>query len=239
MTKEKTMVLILGMHRSGTSCLAGMLRSSGLYLGDGIKESNNFNKKGNQEHLEARAVNHELILTNGGTWYSPQNVENIPDHLIERVDQLKKSFERNSSIYGIKDPRMIFCLDAWFDTSTQLVGTFRHPENVYNSLAFRNANRQLKVEANWFDTWYAYNKRLLEIYYKTPFPIVNFDWEDKKYIDFVNRISARLGINGEEMFFDPSLKHQNTIEGIAPEYCLDLYKKLCEIANDEYQKIKE
>ena len=44
-------VIILGMHRSGTSCLTGCLKEYGLHLGD-VSESNKHNKKGNQENKE-------------------------------------------------------------------------------------------------------------------------------------------------------------------------------------------
>jgi len=33
-TSSSQAVLILGMHRSGTSCLAGSLQEAGLYLGE-------------------------------------------------------------------------------------------------------------------------------------------------------------------------------------------------------------
>jgi len=36
-------ILILGMHRSGTSCLAGCLEEAGLYLGDVTKIEKSWN----------------------------------------------------------------------------------------------------------------------------------------------------------------------------------------------------
>ena len=41
-------LLILGMHRSGTSCLAGMLRDAGVFMGE-VSEANAYNRKGNLE----------------------------------------------------------------------------------------------------------------------------------------------------------------------------------------------
>ncbi len=40
-------VLILSMHRSGTSCLAGSLQQGGMYLGD-VYEHSPHNIKGNR-----------------------------------------------------------------------------------------------------------------------------------------------------------------------------------------------
>ena len=51
MNTATPVVLVLGMHRSGTSCLAGSLQQAGLELGD-VFTSNPFNKKGNREHRD-------------------------------------------------------------------------------------------------------------------------------------------------------------------------------------------
>ena len=44
-------IVILGMHRSGTSCLAGCLEELGLHLGTVITSAPH-NKKGNRENPE-------------------------------------------------------------------------------------------------------------------------------------------------------------------------------------------
>jgi len=46
-------VAILGMHRSGTSCLAGSLQELGLYLGE-VYDQNPHNPRGNRENAAAR-----------------------------------------------------------------------------------------------------------------------------------------------------------------------------------------
>lgn len=46
-------VLILGMHRSGTSCLAGSLQEAGLYLGE-VNTAAPHNAKGNRESRDCK-----------------------------------------------------------------------------------------------------------------------------------------------------------------------------------------
>ena len=54
-TGTRAAVVILGMHRSGTSCLTGSLQDKGLYLGQ-VSQRGTFNKKGNRERWRHRAV---------------------------------------------------------------------------------------------------------------------------------------------------------------------------------------
>jgi hypothetical protein len=63
-------VLILGMHRSGASCLAGSLQEAGLYLGE-VKTAAPHNAKGNRESRAIMALQDDLLRANGGDWDTP------------------------------------------------------------------------------------------------------------------------------------------------------------------------
>ncbi len=65
-----TAIAILGMHRSGTSCLAGSLQQAGLYLGEVVEQAPH-KKRGNRESLVIRSLNDRLLEENGGAWDSP------------------------------------------------------------------------------------------------------------------------------------------------------------------------
>lgn len=234
-TSEK-MVLILGMHRSGTSSLAGMLKHYGLHLGEDISTNNKHNQKGNQEHFSARKINNTLIQLHGGSWFDPRVIVNVPAELLLEINELKDQFRDKSPVYGIKDPRMLFCTSAWKDQHTVYVGTIRHPALVWKSLETRNERLPDKVNANWNDVWYAYNKRLLELYQESPFPIVNFDWPALRYQQAVNALANHLGLTGEDAFFDSNLRHQETADLNMPAQCLELYQQLSEIAEREERK---
>lgn len=235
-TSEK-MVLILGMHRSGTSSLAGMLKHYGLHLGEEISTNNKHNQKGNQEHFPARKINNTLIKLQGGTWYDPRVVIDVPAEMVQEINTLKAQFRAESRIYGIKDPRMVFCTTAWKDDNTVYVGTIRHPALVWQSLEARNALLPDKVVADWDEVWYQYNAQLLALYKDSPFPIVNFDWPAQRYQKAVKAIALSLGLSGDDAFFDPNLRHQETTELHMPERCLELYQQLSEIAEKEEGKM--
>src|SRR3989442_910928 len=58
-------IAVLGMHRSGTSCLVGLLEQAGGFPG-GVSRKNPANVKGNGEKPRITAVHHELLKVNGG-----------------------------------------------------------------------------------------------------------------------------------------------------------------------------
>jgi len=63
-------IAILGMHRSGTSLLAGTLQECGLDLGDVITASP-ANEKGNRESWALMALHEDLLRKAGGSWNQP------------------------------------------------------------------------------------------------------------------------------------------------------------------------
>ena len=63
-------VIILGMHRSGTSCLAGSLQESGIYLPDASAE-NKYNRKGNRENHLIMQLNDDILAFNDASWDAP------------------------------------------------------------------------------------------------------------------------------------------------------------------------
>lgn len=239
MNRSAKMVLILGMHRSGTSCLAGMLKTSGLFLGEEIQTQNRFNIKGNQENVPVRSINRRLMELNSGTWYDPKPILNVPMSFQIEADETKAKLRTDGRTFGIKDPRMLYCLDIWRDEATILIGTIRHPSLVVQSLIKRNKHRAVQVDTDWYNTWFEYNSVLLSTYDEERFPIVNFDWEDEKYSRAVRKIAESMNLNSTESFFDPKLRHQTSVRSEAPEHCEELYRQLADIAEAEYRVLFE
>ena len=65
-------VIVLGMHRSGTSLLTGSLEAAGLYLGE-VNNEAPFNRKGNKENESIRELNDALLERNDAAWNRPPN----------------------------------------------------------------------------------------------------------------------------------------------------------------------
>ncbi len=233
-------VFILGMHRSGTSCLAGMLEQAGLYLGEVIQEST-FNKKGNRESKSVVKINNALLRENGGCWYQPQPVLSVPPEIRRRVRFLRRKMGAAHTMWGIKDPRMLFCLDAWRQSKMRLAGTFRHPAAVVRSLTMRDQSIETPLSLtpeDWERLWFQYNQQLVALYHHSPFPLMNFDWAPERYCRVVRKLAGTLALDARKTdFFEPALRQQPG-EGdiIVPEHAR-LYQELFIIAEKEEMRL--
>lgn len=150
-------VVVLGMHRSGTSLLTGTLQEAGLVLGD-VVTSAPHNHKGNREALPIRELHDDLLQRSGGAWNKPPSqVVWEPIHLAFR--DLVVDAYRGEACWGFKDPRSLFCLEGWLDALPQLqaVAIVRHPEAVARSLYARD---HLALDEGLM-LWKIYNQKLL------------------------------------------------------------------------------
>ena len=106
-------IVILGMHRSGTSCLTGCLRNYGLQLGI-VADYTIYNKKGNQENKEVFSLNEAVLNFNGGFWYEPiRKTLKFDDELEARRDELLAGYQFLPKPWRIKDPGMLLTYPFW------------------------------------------------------------------------------------------------------------------------------
>jgi hypothetical protein len=222
-------VSVLGMHRSGTSCLAGSLEQHGLFLGD-VNTAAPWNKRGNRESFAIMDLQGAILEASGGSWdRPPEHVEWRPEHLDAARALLAEHAER--PLWGFKDPRTLLTIEGWRALVPDLepVGIFRHPLKVAQSLKSRN---DLDLEAG-LALWRAYNERLLALHDRTPFPIVSFDEEPAVLEEKLAQAAELLGLPGDEAtepFFTEELR-QSPAEGVAvPADVEALHERLRELA---------
>lgn len=231
-------ICVLGMHRSGTSCLTGILQGFGVNLGD-VHVHNPFNTKGNREHPDIMALNDDVLLHNGGAWNHPTSVQRWTDQQRERRSQIIDSLaSAGTPHWGFKDPRTLFTLPFWMEGLLPqhhllFVGTFRHPVQVAQSLRHRN-------KYSWADSyrlWTAYNQQLLSTVEQQDVPLVNFDLPPDQYVDEACCRMTALGLDQNQLasaasFFDDSLRHQKDAVADAepmPAETRAVYEKLVAI----------
>ena len=224
-------VFILGMHRSGTSCLAGSLEAAGLQLGDVVEWAPR-NLKGNRESIEIRKLNNRVLEDSGGSWFNPPaRVTWSAPHKRTR-DRLVAQFQGTGK-WGFKDPRTLLTLEGWLEAlpDAQFVGTFRHPTAVIQSLEF--ASDRLSFDGRE-QLWIAYNKRLMSAFRERPFPILCFDWDNTRYNAAVIKIVQKLGLNQRPDFFDPALRtNQSRPDMTISSKAMELYEALLDVADSE------
>ena len=184
--KEFEGIIVLGMHRSGTSCLTGMLEQSGFFSGE-VEHWSPDNEKGSRENSRIVALNDSILQLAGLAWDNPDGkLVASPDHKEER-DRILASLKLDSGDrpWLFKDPRTLLTLDFWLEANVRpfLLGIARHPLAVAGSISRRN----LMPAADALALWTIYNKLLLKHQACYGFPVVLFEFPDSEFAQKVQR----------------------------------------------------
>lgn len=231
-------VIIIGMHRSGTSLLAGSLEAAGLHLGE-VNTAAPFNKKGNRENLEFRALNDRIIERGGGSWREPPAGQASWSRQDESDGKaLLRPYRDAGRTWGFKDPRTMWTLEGWLNIvpEARMVAVVRHPVLVARSLAARPGPLSISY-AEGLDLWAAYNAELLRLVRSFGFPLLHFSAGrelDKSFETKLREVCRSFGLPGSPMdFFTEELVNQREQEGELPEPVERLYRNLVDVAEDQ------
>jgi hypothetical protein len=162
MSKEmRPAIVVLGMHRSGTSALAGMLNYLGVDLGPTLLGGANDNELGFWEHAELVQLNEWVLQVLGASW---KDACLLPDEWWKSgpvrpvrqaiADILEHDFSR-SQLWAVKDPRLCRLLPLWNAVLAEsackplYVIVFRHPREVAASLMKRESFSSDKSYLLW------------------------------------------------------------------------------------------
>ena len=148
MASGDTAVLVVGMHRSGTSATAGALSHLGLGApsGDDLTPATKRNALGHFESRSLTAFNDQLLDRLGGSWSAPPRVDpqSPGDHELagarrDAISLLAVTFPRRPFVW--KDPRNCIVLPFWTSVirpPVAAVFVYRDPLAVARSLRTRN-----------------------------------------------------------------------------------------------------
>ena len=148
--QSRTAILVLGMHRSGTSALTRCLNILGAALPERLMQSAPANPLGHFEPEEIRIIHDRMLAEVGSSWsdwsafpadwYQSDAKEAFLAELIEAVDIDYGS----NQIFAIKDPRILRFVPLWIDLLERLdvkvvaVLPYRNPIEVALSLSHRD-----------------------------------------------------------------------------------------------------
>lgn len=174
MQTSSTAVLVIGMHRTGTSVTMGALQAVGVDLGQHLLPPGPDNETGYWEDESILDLNDRLMAALGMTWSSVAPMpegdwagKRVAELHGEAVVLLGKHFG-GSKLWGFKNPRCIRLLPFWqgvladVGAAVRYVVTFRNPEAVAASLAFRNQFTRGKSYFLWLSHYVPYLDRLLK-----------------------------------------------------------------------------
>lgn len=184
-TKRRKAVCILGMHRSGTSAIAGAINQLGVYFGnpDDMMTPLAENPEGFWERHDLVYI-HDTILHKlkrewdsaiplPGQWHLSAEMRS---DWIELNNLIKKEFI-DHACWGWKDPRSALLIDIWKDILKNLnielscIFVYRNPIDVANSLAKRDGFPHEKS----YGIWINYNLAAINATIGLPVAFVSYE----------------------------------------------------------------
>ncbi|OYU32007.1 MAG: hypothetical protein CFE39_05435 [Comamonadaceae bacterium PBBC2] len=137
----RKLIVVLGMHRSGTSALTGLMSLLGAFPGSDLLPANSSNQKGYFESRKVVDLNNRILASLGSRWDSVQplpdgcwNNSELQPYKDEIARLLQSEFEVGLPV--IKDPRMCIVLPIWLAVFREMgispcfVVTVRNPQSV-------------------------------------------------------------------------------------------------------------
>ena len=235
-------VIILGMHRSGTSLLANLLHESGVFMGHDINS--------HFESTDYLKVNQYLLKMAHAFWDSPNNfnyllnnksrttslIEEVKNRVYSRDFQLsyngwKRYFLNNKNEkWGWKEPRTSITFPIWKEVypNAKYIIVYRNGIDVASSLKYREQKRQNLINKIY------YSNRCLDI--NQAFNL----WEE--YNGFIRQNMSNIDesniyeLKYEELLANPSSQLQNILNGFLSLNVKKRAKKIETIRSDNAYK---
>ena len=212
---------ILGMMRTGTSAVAGILDLLGVHFGpeERLLEPNVANPAGFWEHKGIIALNDELLKRLGGAWYAPPSPSlgwqerSDFDDLRARAKALVETELAVHQAWAWKDPRTCLTLPFWRPLAPDLIPVIclRRPADAAQSLATMGWAAVDRLEQPYkraLDLWLRYTTSALDHTRGRARLLVFYD----ELIDDPDRQSERLAaFAGLSERLTPAVRHE--IEG--------------------------
>ncbi|MCL1598948.1 MAG: glycosyltransferase family 2 protein [Actinomycetia bacterium] len=159
-TSDTSLVVVVGMHRSGTSLIARVVNLLGVDIGaeTDLMEAKSDNPTGFWENRSFAGLDDDLLAELGGRWDQPPILasdwthdRNLDTFRIDASNVISTTF---SGPFGlVKDPRMSLLLPFWRTVAPvfKALLVLRHPGAVAASLSRRDPMDPEKAAGLWID----------------------------------------------------------------------------------------
>jgi len=208
------LVIVLGMHRSGTSVIAHILSQAGFFVGeeDELIPGGKWNRNGYFERKSVVHANDGILALCEGSWLCPPPEDRVLNlNLNQTIVSLLTQYQGHPRSL-IKDPRLCLTLPVWervLPADIRIVMISRHPDAVAASLSTR-FGFSLEIGRR---LWVMYMDRAHR--YAIRYPVYSLHYEDlfssqRKRI--LKEVAGFLGVAADledigRNTIDPALRH--------------------------------
>lgn len=221
-SSERSALVVLGMHRSGTSAVTRVLSLLGADLPSALMAPvPGVNESGFWESKDLSALNDEILSSGGSSWddlspfpkawYDSTSCRLLRDRVLEL---LARDFER-SPLFVLKDPRICRLVPFWtstlraFGAEPRFVHVTRNPLEVAASLKARDEFLPSKSYLLWL-------RHVLDAERDTRGrrrTFVSYDALLESWRDVVERASGELGISWPRRSHETSAEIEAFLSG--------------------------
>ena len=257
MEADKKLIVVIGMHRSGTSAITKSLECAGVDLGNKLMPPGpNENDLGFFEDIDIVQFNENLLKECGKNWYDTQKIDYFDTERLIRNGYLLQGIEllRNkihaSNYFGFKDPRTAALLPFWeqifatFEFEVFFLLATRNPLSIVRSLQQRN---EFEPEQGYY-LWINYILQSLSFLKNKNFISVNYDKLLADPHTQVMRIASLIGNNIDynlleqycKQFLRTNLRHwaynENDlmVDSNRPPKVLEIYQYLRQFEDNNF-----
>lgn len=226
-SKNQKVICVLGMHRSGTSLVTGLLRMVGIYLGsdDEMYPPGKGNPKGHWENMTSKKINEDLLREFGGAGdnppYFPPNwfrQKGVVSEIRRRGVNFINKMNEKSKIWAWKDPRTSLTLEFWKDLlpNVYYIIPLRDPMAVAKSLEARDSmpvNEGLKLCALYWVSILFYTRGENRLFVRYDDVIKNWEKEYRRISKYISYKGVSVNMNHQmiEQFIDPMMNHHRLV----------------------------
>ena len=214
-SSPSSILIVAGMHRSGTSLTASLLQNLGVNIGQQLVGADYGNIKGHFENISFVDF-HQSILKS-------HNIDELGCTLFDEISLTEENIEKAKNlieinqdlnrVWGWKDPRTTLFLELWHQLLPQanFIFVYRSPWEVIDSLYRRATDATLLDHPELaMQMWNHYNHKILEFYQKYPNQclLANVYTIGNHTADFIQAINDKFKLNLPSNFsnqFEPSL----------------------------------
>lgn len=155
-------LIITGMHRSGTSLVASLFERAGIHLGAHLAAPGADNPFGYFEDIEFVNFHEDALHARSQNILVPRDFVLTPNAAEEQRARELIAARASHELWGWKDPRTSLLLEFWnaLVPDARFLFVYRHPFDVILSLARRDEVIGFDF-FNALDAWCAYNEPIL------------------------------------------------------------------------------
>ena len=208
------LILLVGMHRSGTSLLGSMLQDLGVALPGELLAGDRHNPDGYSERYDVVALQEQLLIELGRWWPGPSGMLALPPQWQEAPstkraerrlrDLLANEATKQTKTWAIKDPRTSLLLPLWrkicsdLSINIKLIHAVRDPIEVILSLCLRDGKDAGMTAERAQDLWWHHNNQIIEDSINLPRLIVNYSqWFETSKISQIKEIAEFCALKTE------------------------------------------